>query len=135
MTPYEKAEQRVNASKDLSKHKNFILYDWPEGDQHWEWVITAPTNEITDWVESCLKHVDTETNNQSPSEGIMDINLYELHGDDLIERVEEFCGMGIEEIKTQWNGKPTKEILSDMNEMWPQDDCQSLADAVSGLVR
>jgi hypothetical protein len=28
-----------------------ILYDWPEGEEHWEWVCTAPVAEIVGWAE------------------------------------------------------------------------------------
>lgn len=51
-TPYEKAEQRVNNSEALRLHKDFILADWTEGEDHFEWVATAPEAEILEWVEA-----------------------------------------------------------------------------------
>ncbi len=50
MTAYEKAEKRIRDSEELSKHWDFILADWAEGDKHWDWVVTATESEILDWV-------------------------------------------------------------------------------------
>ena len=49
---YEQAEQRVKNSLALSMYSEFILADWPEGEEHWEWVVTADESEILDWVQS-----------------------------------------------------------------------------------
>jgi len=48
----ETAERRVNASPKLSQYRDTIMYDWPEGNEHWRWVINAPVTEIVDWAES-----------------------------------------------------------------------------------
>jgi hypothetical protein len=50
---YEQAKKKVEASKHLSPHADFILADWLEGDGHWLWVIEADEAEILDWVEAC----------------------------------------------------------------------------------
>lgn len=51
----EQAEYRVNHSPQLSKHASTILYDWPQGDEHWKWVATARVSEIVDWAETVEK--------------------------------------------------------------------------------
>ena len=51
-TPYDRAKARVDASPELSAHSDTILYDWPEGDEHFTWVATAPINKIVDWAET-----------------------------------------------------------------------------------
>lgn len=53
MNLYAKAKRRVENDKRLAPHADFILADWPEGDEHWRWVIKAPVDEILDWVEHC----------------------------------------------------------------------------------
>ena len=47
----EDAEARVDATPELEAHRDTILYDWPEGEEHWEWVCTAPVAEIVGWAE------------------------------------------------------------------------------------
>jgi len=49
---YDVAAGRVVNSAALAPHSDFILTDWPEGDEHWQWVITAPEAEIIDWAEA-----------------------------------------------------------------------------------
>lgn len=48
---YKIAAARVDDNPKLAAHRDFILADWPEGDEHWEWVATAPVDEIVDWAE------------------------------------------------------------------------------------
>jgi hypothetical protein len=52
MSLFEKAKEKVMASKILRKFAQFILADWAEGDEHWRWVIDADENEIVDWAEA-----------------------------------------------------------------------------------
>jgi hypothetical protein len=47
---YEKAMNRVMRSSFLLPHADFILADWPEGEEHWRWVINASEDEILSWV-------------------------------------------------------------------------------------
>jgi hypothetical protein len=49
---YDLAERRVRNSARLAPHADFILADWPEGNEHWNWVINADEQEILDWVEA-----------------------------------------------------------------------------------
>jgi len=49
-TLQEKAENRVKGSPRLAPHADFILADWPEGDEHLRWVLKAKVQEILDWV-------------------------------------------------------------------------------------
>jgi hypothetical protein len=52
MTLYDQAEQRVTNSDQLMPYYAVIMYDWPEGDEHWQWVIDSPDDVILDWVQS-----------------------------------------------------------------------------------
>lgn len=45
-----RAEKRVDQSEELRPHKEFIMADWPEGAEHWQWVAEATVEEILDWV-------------------------------------------------------------------------------------
>jgi len=49
---YDMARDRVRGSETLAAHEEFILADWPEGADHWCWVITAPVSEIISWAEA-----------------------------------------------------------------------------------
>lgn len=48
----EQAEARVDGSAALSAHKDFIMADWPEGVEHWKWVLAASEAEIVDWAQA-----------------------------------------------------------------------------------
>lgn len=48
----EQAKTRVENSEKLSEHRDTIMYDWNEGDEHWAWVINATEDEIIDWAET-----------------------------------------------------------------------------------
>jgi hypothetical protein len=43
------ARQRVNATPELAVYEDIIFYDWPNWDEHLEWVATAPVEEIVQW--------------------------------------------------------------------------------------
>ena len=45
----EQAQERVDNDCKLQAYKATIMYDWPEGDEHWLWVISAPVAVIVDW--------------------------------------------------------------------------------------
>lgn len=51
---YEDANARVESTPELAAHADTILYDWPEGAEHWEWVCTAPVADIVDWA-ACVE--------------------------------------------------------------------------------
>lgn len=52
---HREAERRVHYDESLLPYANTILADWPEGDDHWRWVIESDTEEILDWVQMCLR--------------------------------------------------------------------------------
>jgi len=52
MNWYMKARNRVNSHPELKTYENVIMHDWPEGNEHWEWVATAPSGEIVDWAQT-----------------------------------------------------------------------------------
>jgi hypothetical protein len=49
---YAAAEHRVNALPELRVHYDTILYDWGEGETHWQWVATGLVTAIIDWAEA-----------------------------------------------------------------------------------
>lgn len=49
---YKEAERRVWVTPELKAHETTIFYDWPEGDEHWKWIATAPVKEIVNWAET-----------------------------------------------------------------------------------
>jgi len=51
-TAFDTARERVRNTPKLAPHEEFILADWPEGDEHWQWVAEAPVEEIVSWVEA-----------------------------------------------------------------------------------
>jgi hypothetical protein len=48
----DRAERRVTNSPKLQPYRDTIMYDWPEGNEHWRWVLTARISEIIDWAET-----------------------------------------------------------------------------------
>jgi len=48
---YDDAKARVDAEPELQAYRDTILYDWPEGEEHWRWVVEAPVAEIVAWAE------------------------------------------------------------------------------------
>jgi len=52
LSNYDRAANKVAGDPDLAAHSDFILADWPEGDEHWTWVIKASKREILEWVEA-----------------------------------------------------------------------------------
>jgi hypothetical protein len=48
----EDARARVDATPELDAHRQVILANWPEGEEHWGWVCSAPVHEIVDWAEA-----------------------------------------------------------------------------------
>ena len=47
------AFNRVSQTPKLTNYRNTILYDgnWDHGSEHWEWVVSAPVEEIVAWAE------------------------------------------------------------------------------------
>ena len=46
---YDHAEARVRQLFGAEEVIAFCLADWPEGDEHWRWLLTATEQEIRDW--------------------------------------------------------------------------------------
>jgi hypothetical protein len=47
------ARARVDATPELWAHREaIILYEWPEGPDHWSWVCNATVDEIVNWAEA-----------------------------------------------------------------------------------
>ena len=51
-TAYDRASQRVNETPALLPFRDICLYDWPEGDDHFEWIATGVIAEIVSWAEA-----------------------------------------------------------------------------------
>jgi len=49
---YCEARSRVEADEQLAPYADTILADFPEGDDHWQWVIDARTDEIVAWAKA-----------------------------------------------------------------------------------
>ena len=49
---YREAEARVRGDDRLAPLATTILADFPEGDDHWQWVIDADADEILAWAEA-----------------------------------------------------------------------------------
>lgn len=52
---YDQARERVESSMALIEYADIILYDWPEGDEHWQWVVTADEREILSWARDLVR--------------------------------------------------------------------------------
>lgn len=47
-----KARRRVQFDERLKPYHDTIFYDWPNWDEHLEWIANAPLTEIISWLES-----------------------------------------------------------------------------------
>jgi hypothetical protein len=52
---YCEARSRVEADELLAQYAETILADYPEGDEHWQWVIDAPIDEIVAWAKAAAR--------------------------------------------------------------------------------
>jgi hypothetical protein len=50
ITKFEQVKNRVEGMKFTQREINFILADWPEGDEHLDWLLDASWKEIKDWI-------------------------------------------------------------------------------------
>ena len=46
------AEKRIDETPELQPYRDTCLYDWPEGDGHFNWIASAPVAEIVDWAQA-----------------------------------------------------------------------------------
>lgn len=49
---FETVRIRIANTPELKEHADTILYDWPNWDEHIEWVASASVAEIVDWAET-----------------------------------------------------------------------------------
>jgi len=47
---------RIANTPDLQPWEDIILYDWPEGDEHLNWALTAPAGEIISWAQDIRRN-------------------------------------------------------------------------------
>lgn len=52
MNAYDQAAARIGATPELEQYRDTILYDWPEGDAHYEWAATCDLAELVSWAEA-----------------------------------------------------------------------------------
>jgi len=56
MNIYEtRARERVSNNETLNEYASEIWYDWPNWDEHVEWIAQAPVDEIIGWAQSVRK--------------------------------------------------------------------------------
>jgi len=49
---YCRARARMYELGFTAEQMDFIFADWPEGDEHLDWLLTASRDEIADWGEA-----------------------------------------------------------------------------------
>ncbi len=49
---YDKAHRRMESMYFNPQQMTFIFSDWPEGEEHYKWLLTASRQEITSWGDS-----------------------------------------------------------------------------------
>jgi hypothetical protein len=52
MNAYEQAVARIDATPELEPYRDTILYDWPEGNEHYDWAATCDLAELVSWAEA-----------------------------------------------------------------------------------
>jgi hypothetical protein len=57
---YELAKTRVKNTPELAQYADTILYDWAEGDEHWQWVLDSPITKIVDWARFIQREKEIE---------------------------------------------------------------------------
>ncbi len=61
------AEDRVAAEPQLSPYHDILIdYDWPNQAEHWEWVATAPIDEIVAWAADIRADEADDTEEPEP---------------------------------------------------------------------
>lgn len=48
----DRAHERMSELGFTAEQQEFIFADWPEGDEHLSWLLTASREEIADWIEA-----------------------------------------------------------------------------------
>ena len=47
-----KARNRISEMNFIADQIDFIFADWPNWDEHIEWLLTATRDEITSWIDA-----------------------------------------------------------------------------------
>jgi len=58
--PRNKARQRVQDTPELQQYRDVIFADWPEGDEHLQWIASAPLAEIVSWASEIAEATQNE---------------------------------------------------------------------------
>ena len=48
---YDQAYARMSEFEFTDEQMDFIFADWPNGDEHYDWLLTASRDEIEEWGE------------------------------------------------------------------------------------
>jgi hypothetical protein len=55
MSSYERMMSRIETNaRELEPYEDILTYDWPNAEEHYEWVATAELTEIIDWCITIL---------------------------------------------------------------------------------
>ena len=52
MDSREIAQRRVWKTPELEPYEEWFIHDWDEGDEHFDWVATAPVEKLVAWAET-----------------------------------------------------------------------------------
>ena len=55
---YQRAVRRVDRSPRLSRYESVVFDDWPEGDDHLRWVVSARVSEIEAWAKGVRRECE-----------------------------------------------------------------------------
>ena len=91
------ARTRVAQTLELAQYESIIFYDWPDWDDHLEWLETAPTSEIVDWVEAIVEQ---------------DLDLYTDDRTRQVNWLREFAGNLVQ--NTTWGEENTASEIASM---------------------
>ncbi len=58
MTIYDDARARISKMGFTARQLDFIFSDWPEGEQHYQWLLEASKAEIVSWGKAANWGVD-----------------------------------------------------------------------------
>jgi hypothetical protein len=50
-TLYIQAYKRIHRMNFTKEENDFIFADWPNGDEHYKWLINATREEIENWID------------------------------------------------------------------------------------
>jgi len=56
----QRIEQRFADHPELEQFRAVIFADWPEGEDHLDWIATAPVAELMDWAQGIAEAEQNE---------------------------------------------------------------------------